>query len=405
MKSTIGIILCAALAILAGCSSNQNVSAASAAKGNAPAPQVTVSVAEQQSVPIEVNAIGNAQAYRTVQVKSMVDGQIEKVLLQQGEYVHAGQLLFQLDKRPFQAALDQALGNLAKDKATAANAEANSARAQALLKEGVLAVQDAQTQTSAAQAANAAVQADEAAVENARVNLGYTDIKAPIEARAGEILVNVGNLVKANDTNPLTVLNEIEPIYVSYNIPEAQLAAVRSGGIGKLPVRAQQPNGAQAEMGTMTFIDNAVDPTTGTIKLLATFPNKDRALWPGEFLNLTMRTGIEPNAVVVPGSAVQTGPDGKYVYIVQGDGTATMQKVNSTRNYQQLAVIDSGVKPGEKVIVDGQMGVVPNGKVNVVKTQPIRSAETTDVFLEKSAPYRTERDKRGAAAGSFGDAK
>jgi multidrug efflux system membrane fusion protein len=367
-------LLGAALAI-SGCGSGSSNSSAVHAASNGPAPQVTVSTAVQQAVPVEITAIGNAQAYRSVQVKSMVDGQIDKVLLKQGDYVRAGQLMFELDKRPFEAALDQALGNLAKDQATAANNQANSQRAQALLKEGVLAVQDAQATQSAAEASLAAVQADKAAVQTARVNLGYAEIKAPIDGRAGEILINLGNLVKANDTNPLTTINQIEPIYVSFNVPEADLEAVRASGLGKMPVKAAQPNSNESETGTLTFIDNAVDASTGTIKLLATFPNHDRQLWPGEFLNLNLQTGIEPHAVVVPASAIQTGPNGKFVYAVQADGTASVVPVTSTRNYKQLAVVQSGLKGGEKVIVDGQMGVIPNNKVNVVKTVTASASE------------------------------
>ena len=353
--------------LLLGCAGSKPAPAAPP-----PAP-VTVSIAAEQSVPIELTAIGNVQAYRTVQVKSMVDGQIDQVRLKQGEYVKSGQVLFELDTRPFQAALDQAKGNLAKDNATAANQQANADRAQALLKEGILATQDAQAQSAAAQSSRAAVTADEAAVENARVNLGYTVIKAPIDARAGEILVNLGNLVKANDTNSLTTLNQIEPIYVSFTIPESDLPAARSG-IGRLPVRASDPSNAQSEVGTLTFVDNAVDAATGTVKLLATFPNRDRQLWPGEYLNVTLQLGVDSHAVVVPTTALQAGPNGTYVYVVQPDGTANMRMVHSPRNYQQMAVIDSGIKAGEQVVVDGQIGVIPNGKVSVVRTVAVNAS-------------------------------
>ncbi|HLK33674.1 MAG TPA: efflux RND transporter periplasmic adaptor subunit, partial [Terriglobales bacterium] len=222
MKLTgLGLLLAGvSLFIACGGGKKQN-----AARGAYPAPPVTVAVAEEQAIPIELSAIGNAQPYRTVQVKSMVDGQINRVLLQQGQDVRAGELLFQLDKRPFQAVLDQAMGKLAQDEATAANSKAQAARDDALLKAGVLAPQDAQAQDAQAMANAAAVQADKAAVETARVNLGYTDIRAPISGRAGAILVNLGNLVKANDTNPLTTLNQLEPIYVAFNVPEAQLPA------------------------------------------------------------------------------------------------------------------------------------------------------------------------------------
>lgn len=335
-----------------------------------PAP-VTVAVAEQTPVPVELNAIGNAQSYRTVQVKSMVDGQIERVLFRQGDDVRAGQLLFQLDKRPFQAALDQALGKLAQDKATAANSRAQAGRDEALLKAGVLAPQDAQTQESQAQAYEAAVQADKAAVETAKVNLGYTDIRAPISGRAGALLVDVGNLVKANDTNALTTLNQVEPIYVAFNIPEAQLPAVRARAKAGLQVQAFVPNDPKPESGTLSFIDNTVDQTTGTIKLMGTFRNRERKLWPGEFFNVRLVLGTDSRALVVPASALQNGETGKYIYVVQPDGTAVMQPVTSSRTYRQLAVIDKGISAGQRVIVDGQYRVIPNSKVEVVRTVPV----------------------------------
>lgn len=370
MRFLLGTLLAGLSLFLFGCGSSGSKADGSAAvsKSAAAPPPVTVAVARQQPVPIEINAIGNAQPYRTVQVKSMVDGQIIRVDFQQGDRVRAGQLLFQLDKRPFQAALDQAQGKLAQDEATAANNKALAARANALLKEGVLAAQDVQTTTAQAQASAAAVQADKAAVETAKVNLGYTDIRAPISGKAGAILVNLGNLVKANDTNPLTTINQVEPIYVSFNIPEADLAALRAKATNHLKVAAAPPNQQNPAQGRLTFIDNAVDATTGTIRLMGTFPNRDQKLWPGEYLNVRLVLGIDPNAVVVPATAVQNGQQGKFVYVVQPDGTAVAKPVNTSRNYQQLAVISSGVTAGKSVIVDGQERVVPNAKVNVVRT-------------------------------------
>lgn len=377
MRFLLGSVLAGLALLLFGCGSKGDV-AATASKSAAAPPPVTVAVARQQKVPVEINAIGNAQPYRTVQVKSLVDGQIIRVDFQQGDNVRAGELLFQLDKRPFQAALDQALGKLAQDEATAANSKAMAARANELLKQGVLAVQDVQTTTSQAQASAAAVQADKAAVETAKVNLGYTDIRAPISGKAGAILVNLGNLVKANDTNPLTTINQVEPIYVSFNIPEAELAALRAKGTSHLKVSAAPPNQQNAAKGTLTFIDNAVDATTGTIRLMGTFANRDQKLWPGEYLNVQLVLGVDPNAIVVPATAVQTGQQGKFVYVVQPDGTAVATPVNTSRNYQQLAVISSGLTPGKSVIIDGQERVVPNAKVNVVRTvqtQPSPAAE------------------------------
>ncbi len=362
------------LLMVTGCgSSSQNAQAAAGAAGVAE-PAVTVAITGQKSIPIEISAIGNAQAYRSVQVKSMVDGQIQKVLLTQGEEVRAGQVLFELDKRPFQAALDQAQAKLAQDEATAANSQAQAQRATSLLQQGILAAQDAQATQAQAKANQAAVEADKAAVETAKVNLGYTDIKAPISGRAGAILINLGNLVKANDTNSLATINQIQPIYVSFSVPEDQLGAVQSKGVGHFQVRAFLPNESKPEVGTLSFIDNSVDTTTGTIRLMATFSNRDERLWPGAYVNASLKVGVNAHAVVAPAVAVQTGPQGKYAYVVQQDGTAVMQTVKTSQTYGQLAVIASGLSPGQRVVVDGQVRVIPGHKVNVTQTVPLPEA-------------------------------
>jgi multidrug efflux system membrane fusion protein len=367
-----------ALLVAAGCDSNQQKSKTALAVGPPP-PPVTVALAKQENVPIEIHAIGTGQPYRTVDVKPQVNGQIQSVLFHQGDFVRKGQILFQLDKRPFQAALDQALGNLAKDKANAADQRAQANRDNALYKAGVIALQLAQQQEAQAQSAAAAVQADEAAVETARVNLSYTDIKAPIDGMAGAILVNIGNVVQANSSNPLTIINQISPMYVQFSIPEGQLPNVQKYRLGTLDVQAYPPNQPTAAEGKLTFINNTVDPTTGTIQLMGTFPNTNRVLWPGEFLNVVLQLGTESNAVVVPADAVQTGQQGNYVFVVQPNGTAAMKPVKTSRDYRGLAVIQSGVVPGEKVIVNGQIKVIPNGQVNVVKTIPtVRGREQTD---------------------------
>ncbi len=371
LKQTAGLILATALVL--GCGGGKQNSGA--AKAGAPSgPMVTAAKAEQMPIPIEITAIGNAEPYRTVQVKSMVDGQIAKVLFQQGDSVRAGQLLFQLDKRPFQAALDQTRAKLAQDEASLRNNRMNAQRDEALLKQGIIPLQTVQTQETQAASDAAAVQADKAAIEAAKVNLGYTDIRAPINARAGAILVNLGNLVKANDTNPLVTLNQITPLYVQFNVPEANLGAVLAKDIGRLQVKASPPNTTENSVGTLTFVDNTVDPNTGTIRLMATFPNRQRQLWPGEFLNVQLKLGIDPHALVIPATAVQDSQQGKYVYVVQPDGTAAMRVVNTSRTYRQLAVITSGIKPGEEVIVSGQVRVRPNSKVNVVKTVAVAPA-------------------------------
>jgi membrane fusion protein, multidrug efflux system len=374
----------ALLLLVTGCGSNtQNAQAASAASSS-PEPAVTVAVAGQQQIPLEIAAIGSAQPYRSVQIKSMVDGQIDKVLLTQGENVRAGQVLFELDKRPFQAALDQAQAKLAQDEATAANSKAQAARAGSLLQQGILAAQDAQGSEAQAKANAAAVQADKAAVETAKVNLGYTDIRAPISGRAGAILIDLGNLVKANDTNPLTTVNQIQPLYVSFNVPETDLGAIRARGVGHFQVRAFLQNDPTPEVGTLSFINNTVDTTTGTIRLMATFPNRDQRLWPGDFVNVTLQVGTTAHAVVIPAVAVETGPQGKYAYVIQPDGTAVMQTVQTSQTYGQLAVIASGIKPGDRVVVDGQIRVIPGHKANVTKTVPLPEAAPPNQLANNS---------------------
>jgi membrane fusion protein, multidrug efflux system len=366
-----------AVVFLVACGGEKTSTKAQTASAGPPPAPVTVAQVAQRSVPLQITAIGNAQPYRTVQVKSMVDGQISQVLFEQGQFVKKGQLLFVIDKRPFQAALNQAQAKLAEDKATAAYNQTMAKKYNSLARQGIVAQQVADQQQALATSNAATLQADEAAVQTAKVNLGYTDIRAPISARAGAILVNIGNLVKANDTTALTTLNQIQPIYVQFNIPEGQLPAVQSnGGVGHLKVDAYQPNVRTPATGTLTFINNTVDQTTGTIELMGTFPNQERTLWPGEFLNVQLMLGVEPHATVVPAKAVQTGQTGQYVYVVRPDNTAVMQPVVSPRTYGQLAVIKSGLNPGERVIVGGQIGVIPNGKVDVVQTVPVTPANS-----------------------------
>lgn len=394
-----GIGAMAALLLLSlGCGSKKQQNAAMAAP---PAAPVTVASAEQKAIPVELRAIGTAQAYRTVDVKSQVNGQIEKVLFRQGDYVKTGQTLFQLDKRPFKAALDQAVGNLAKDKANAVDQRAQANRDNALLKAQVVAAQVAEQQEAAAQSALAAVQADQAAVETARVNLSYTDIKAPIDGRAGAILVNVGNVVQPNATNALTVINQISPIYVQFSIPEAQLTEIRQHKAGTLKVTALPPNQSTGPTGKLTFVNNAVDTTTGTIQLMATFQNHDGVLWPGEFLNIELQLGVEPKAVVIPDVAVQTSQQGNYVYVVEQDGTAKMQPVTTAFTYRGLAVISSGVTPGEKVIVNGQIRVIPNSKVQIVKTVPTEIGPP-EVSQPGEAQTTTAQNQNGATTNGSG---
>lgn len=354
----VAIILAAGM--LAGCSKNQ---AKPPAREAIP---VTVAVAVQKNVPVQVRAIGNVEAYSTVSIKTQVTGELTGVYFKEGQDVRKGQLLFTLDKRPFEAALRQAEGQLARDAAQAANAKAQAARYAALMKEGVISREaNEQTQTSA-EALDAAVAADRAAVENARVQLQYCSIYAPIDGRTGNLLVHQGNMVKANDTPPLVVINKIQPIYVTFSIPEQSLAQVKQSMARRpLSVEAAVPDYPKSVGGKLVFIDNAVDPQTGMIKLKAEFANSERHLWPGQFSNVTLTLATEPNAIVVPAAAVQTGQNGQFVFVIKSDNTAEMRNVNVSRNIDGQAVIRTGLNAGERVVTDGQLRLMPGAKVAI----------------------------------------
>jgi multidrug efflux system membrane fusion protein len=352
----------------AGCS-NKEAQAAGAAGGRPPAPVVVASV-EQRDVPVQITAIGNVEAYQTVQIRSQVNGQIEKIFFKEGQDVAQGQLLFQLDKRPFQAELERAIGTLRHDEATAENSHAQAERYTALETQGVISRELADQQRAQAKADASAVQADQAAVDAARVQLQYTDIKAPIDARTGALMINLGNLVKANDTPFLVQLNQIAPIYVTFSIPEVSLGEVRRYSARRQLKVLAYPKGQTTNPaeGYLTFIDNGVDTQTGTVKLKATFANKDRRLWPGEFVDTALELSIQKNAVVVPSKAIQIGQQGEYVYVVTPDSTAESRPVKTSGTYQDLTLVSDGLKAGERVIVNGQLRVAPNAKVVVQST-------------------------------------
>lgn len=367
-----------ALAFLAACGKKDDVQAASP-QGRPPAPVVVASV-EQRDIPVQVRAIGNVEPYQTVQIKSQVNGQIEKILFKEGQDVRRGQLLVQLDKRPFEAALEQAQGNLKRDEAQAANSQSQWNRYAALQKEGVISAEQAESMRTQAQANASAVFADKAAVDAAKVQLQYTDIYSPIDARAGALMINLGNLVKANDTPFLVQLNQIVPIYVTFSIPEAQLREVRKLYDKGLKVLAfpkgQTSNPAE---GKLTFIDNAVDVQTGTVKLKGTFSNQTRQLWPGEFSDVVLNLSTRDNALLVPTKAIQSGQQGDYVYVVTAQSTAESRQVKTSGTYQDYTVIADGLSLGETVVVNGQLRIAPNAKVVVQNAAPTASADAAPV--------------------------
>ncbi len=371
MRSSLLFILLMPLLSLSGCTNNQQAQTTPGAGGRPPAPVVVASV-EQRDIPVQINAIGNVEAYQTVLIRSQVNGQIQKIFFKEGEDVRKDQLLFQLDKRPFQADLEKAMGQMKRDQAQAENSRLQAERYSGLEKQGIVSHEQADQMRAQAKADASAVDADKAAVDAARVQLLYTDIAAPIDARAGALMINLGNLVKANDTPYLVQLNQVSPIYVTFSVPEVHLDRVRRYfATGQLKVLAF-PKGQTVNpaVGRLTFIDNGVDTTTGTFKLKGTFQNRDRRLWPGEFVDVALELSTQKNAVVVPTRAIQTSQQGEYVYVVRPDGTAESRPVKTAGAYQNLTLVPDGLKAGERVIVDGQLRVAPNAKVVVQSTLP-----------------------------------
>jgi membrane fusion protein, multidrug efflux system len=333
---------------------------------NAAVPVTTASVV-QKTTPITVEGIGTVIAASTVSVHAQITGELTSVNFKEGEDVTQGQVIVTLDRRPLEAALQQAQATLARDVAQAANAKAQAARYQDLLQRGIATREQVDTMTTQAAALEATVGADRAVVENAKVQLDYATITAPISGRTGLLQVHPGNLVRANDTNPIVTINKITPVYVSFAIPEARLPELkRYMAQGQLPIVAQAPDDqGKPSIGRVNFIDNAVDVTTGTIKVKGTFPNEDRRLWPGQFVNVQVTLTSDPNAIVVPSVAVQNGQQGQYVFVVKPDQTVELRTVTVARANSEETVIRSGLKAGETVVTDGQIRLTPGSRVSV----------------------------------------
>jgi membrane fusion protein, multidrug efflux system len=327
---------------------------------------VTVAKAVQKTIPIELTSIGSGEAYSTVSVESQVNAKLEAAHFEQGQFVKKGDLLFTLDARPFEAALAQAQANQARDKAQANLNETQANRYKKLYDAGVTPREQYDQMQASADAQQAAVRADEAAVESAKLQLQYCSIYSPLDGVTGAIQVYPGNLVKQNDVPVMVVINQITPIFVNFAIPEQYLGLVKKYmAQGRLRVEATPYGDTTAEVGYLTFVNNAVDNTTGTIKLKATFANPDHRLWPGQFSTVALRLSEEENATVVPGQAVQTGQAGDFVFVVKPDLTAEQRPVKVARTIGGEAVIAKGVTPGETVVTDGQLRLIPGIKVQV----------------------------------------
>ena len=330
-----------------------------------PAP-VEVATAQQRTVPVDLEAIGTVDAHSTVALKARVDGQIVAVNFREGQPVRRGEVLFRIDPRPFQAALKQAEANALRDAAAREQARSQERRYKELMQKNFVSREAYAQFATNAQTADAVAEASRAALENARLNLEYCTITSPIEGYAGRVLLQAGNLVKANDVNPLVVINQVKPIYVTFAVPEQQLPEVREyQSRGALPVEAFGSGASKPiAQGSLVFIDNAVDPGTGTIRLRARFANDDVALWPGQFVNVRLRLYEEAGAIVVPAGAVQTGPEGRYVFIVKDDNSVELRPVTVSRTIGDTSVV-RGVSAGDRVVTGGALRLSPGMKVRV----------------------------------------
>ncbi len=352
----------ACLFIAGGCDKKQ------VAAGPAQAIPVRAAKAEMRTVPVQLTAIGNVEAFATVSVKPLVGGELQSIHFNEGQDVHKGDLLFIIDPKPFEAALEQAQATMAKDKATAINARAEAARYSSLFAQGVISREQSEQATSTADAAEASVNADKAAVDYAKLNLEYCTINSPIDGRTGSYQVKPGNLVKANDVPVLIVINQITPIYLDFSVPEQYLADIKKYMLeSTLQVKATIPNDpGTPETGTVTFVDNTVDITTGTIRLKATFANEKRRLWPGQYVNTVLTLTAISNATVIPSQALQTGQNGQFIFVIRDDGTAESRPVTTSRTTEGFTVIEKGVKPGEMIVTDGQLRLIPGAKVSIL---------------------------------------
>jgi membrane fusion protein, multidrug efflux system len=339
-----------------------------AAKGPPPV-LVNVATVAKETVSMRLTAIGNVEAYSTVALKARVDGQIVEVNFKEGAPVRKGEVLFRIDPRPYEAALRQAEANALRDAAARDQARSQDRRYQELLEKNFVSKEAyAQIRTNAETAA-AVAKASQAALENARLNLEYCTIRSPLDGFVGKVLLQAGNLVKANDVNPLVVINQVRPIYVNFAVPEQNLPDVRKYmAQALLEVEVLPPDPSQAHpKGRLMFVDNAVDPSTGTIRLRAQFANDDAALWPGQFVNVSVRLYDEADAIVIPSAAVQTGPEGQYVYVVSAEMSAELRRIGVSRTEGERAVVAQGLQVGERVVTQGQLRLGPKVRVQIAK--------------------------------------
>ena len=367
-----GAVLAAGGAVVTvGCGGSER-----GARGAPPPVPVLAGKVERKAMPVAFRAIGNVEAIETVGVKARVGGELQKVSFAEGRSVHAGDVLFTIDPRPHRAALDQAEALLARDEALLAKAEEDTRRYAGLVEKDFVTREQFAQITSNAAALRAAVAADRAKVESARLDLSFCTIKAPVSGRTGNLMVKVGNLIKANDDKPMVTINQTAPIYIAFAVPAQLLPAVLERRAEAVGVEAVVPGAAgPPASGTLTFIDNAVDTSTSTILLKATFANQDERLWPGQFVDVTVTLGQEADSVVCPSAAVQTGQQGQFVFVINDDQTVELRPVVVKRVHDLDAIIGSGLEGGETVVTDGHLRLAPGGRV-VLKEGVSEKGET-----------------------------
>lgn len=328
---------------------------------------VTVASVTRKTVPVQITAIGNVEAYSTVSIKARVSGELMRVYFSEGQFVGKGDLLFSIDPQPYKTALESAQANLAKNTALSRKADNDVVRYSGLFQEQLVSRDDYEKALATAQALNASMEADRAAVESARLQLDYCSIFAPVPGRTGSLLSDQGNIIKANET-PLVVINQVQPVYAAFSVPEKNLPEIKkymASGKPRVEARISNEDVPLAE-GTLTFIDNEVNSATGTIRLKATFINKEKTLWPGQFVNVILTLTEQPDTVVVPSQAVQTGQQGQFVFVIKDD-SAELRPVKTGITYKDMTVIEQGLGPEEQVVTDGQMRLMPGAKVQIKK--------------------------------------
>ena len=381
MRAAIHLVAYAALA--SGCAKQQ------AAPPARTATRVSVAKVIQKTMPVVVTAVGNVEAISTISIRAQVAGEVQNIHFKEGDFVKKGEVLLTIDPRPYEAALAQAKAALARDKATGTYNRAQAQRYKTLFDQGVVPAEQVDSFTSAADASDAVVNADEAAVKTAELNLEYCTINSPIDGRTGTVMVKAGNLVKVADV-PIVVINQVNPIYVNFTVPQQYWPDIKEDIERRaLHVTVTIPqNAGRPVEGTLTFVDNIVDSTTGTIHLRGTFENSQNRLWPGLYVSVLLTLSQQPNAVVVPAQSIITTQQSSYVYVVKPNNIVEQRTVVPSRTIDNDTVVDKGLQPGEVIVIDGQVNLIPGAKIEVKNSGPEPMGE----------PVSRTNDAAGSAA-------